>query len=93
VTRLPYVFGAVAQESLVIYFVHLCLVYGSIWNPGLVRLYGEALSLLGTALMAAAVMGAMVALAWRWNRLKHVRPVAAQRVAVAAGLVLLARLI
>ena len=41
--QLPHVFGAVAQESLVVYFVHLCIVYGSIWNTGLSRFYGEAL--------------------------------------------------
>jgi uncharacterized membrane protein len=37
ITRLPHVFGAVAQETLLIYFVHLCIVYGSIWNRGLHR--------------------------------------------------------
>ncbi|MBI3047267.1 MAG: DUF1624 domain-containing protein [Acidobacteria bacterium] len=91
--QLPHVFGAVAQESLVVYFVHLCVVYGSIWNPGLARLYGEALSLAGTALMAVAVVAAMVALAWHWNRLKHIRPVAARWISVTAGVVLVARLI
>ena len=93
VTQLPHAFGAVAQESLVVYFVHLCVVYGSIWNPGLTRLYSEALPLGATALASLAVIGAMVALAWHWNRLKHVRPVAARWIAVAAGVVLVARLI
>jgi len=92
-TQLPHVFGAVAQESLVVYFVHLCVVYGSIWNPGLARVYGEALPLTGTALMAVAVVAVMVALAWHWNRLKHVRPVAARWISVGAGVVLVARLI
>lgn len=92
-TQLPHVFGAVAQESLVVYFVHLCVVYGSIWNPGLASVYGGALPLGATALAALAVIGAMVALAWQWNRLKHVRPVAARWIAVAAGVMLVARLI
>ena len=93
ISRLPHVFGAVAQESLTIYFVHLCLVYGSIWNPGLARLYGGALSVAGTTLVALLMVGAMVALAWQWNRVKHLRPVAARRLSVAAGVVLVARLI
>jgi hypothetical protein len=92
-TQLPHIFGAVAQESLVIYFVHLCLVYGSIWSPGLTYVFGTTLGLLATIVAACAVVGAMVALAWHWNRLKHVRPVVARRVAVAAGVVLVARLI
>jgi len=93
IVQLPHVFGAVAQESLVIYFVHLCVVYGSIWNSGLYRFYGEALSLPRTALMALAVAGAMTALAWYWNRLKHVRPVAARRLSWVTGAVLVARLL
>lgn len=93
ITQLPRLFGAVAQESLIVYFVHLCVVYGSIWNSGLARFYGEALSLASTTLMVVAVVGAMVALAWSWNRLKHVRPSAARRVSLAAGVVLAARLL
>jgi uncharacterized membrane protein len=91
--QLPHVFGAVAQESLVVYFVHLCVVYGSIWNPGLASLWGEALSLGSTALAAAAVSGAMIVLAFQWNRLKHVRPRAARWVTATAGIVLTARLL
>ena len=37
ISRLPHVFGAVAQESLLVYVVHLCIVYGSTWNVGLYR--------------------------------------------------------
>ena len=44
ITRLPHVFGAVAQETLLIYFVHLCIVYGSVWNRGLAQIYGQTLS-------------------------------------------------
>ena len=33
ITRLPHLFGAVAQETLLIYFVHLCIVYGSVVEP------------------------------------------------------------
>jgi len=92
-TQLPHVFGAVAQESLVVYFVHLCVVYGSIWNPGLTRLYASGLPLGATVVAALAVIAAMVVLAWQWNRLKHVRPGVARRVVLAAGVVLVARLI
>lgn len=42
-SRRVFMAAAVAQESLLIYFVHLCIVYRSIWNDGLYQLYGEAL--------------------------------------------------
>jgi uncharacterized membrane protein len=93
ITQLPHVFGAVAQESLTVYFVHLCIVYGSIWNPGLVRLYGGSLSLGATVLAALAVVGVMVALAWQWNRFKHSRPHAARWVTATVGVALVAWLL
>ena len=85
IEQLPHVFGAVAQESLVVYFVHLCIVYGSIWNSGLYRFYGEALGPGGTVLAVIAVVLPMIALAWQWNGLKHHRPRLARVVAIAIG--------
>ena len=92
VTHLPHVFGAVAQESLLIYFVHLCIVYGSVWNRGLVQNFGETLRPLQTLPLVGAIVGLMVLLAWGWNRLKHTRPRTARWVmggAFAAGALLL----
>jgi uncharacterized membrane protein len=83
--QLPHVFGAVAQESLVVYFVHLCIVYGSIWNAGLYRFYGDALGPGATVLAVVAVVLPMIALAWQWNGLKHHRPRLARVIAVTAG--------
>jgi uncharacterized membrane protein len=85
IDQLPHVFGAVAQESLVVYFVHLCIVYGSIWNAGLYQFYGDALGPGATVLAVAAVVLSMIALAWQWNGLKHHRPRMARIVAVAMG--------
>lgn len=93
VGQLPHVFGAVAQESLVVYFVHLCIVYGSVWNRGLFQFYGETLSLASTLLAVVVVVVAMIALAWQWNNLKHTRPNAARWVSVTAGALLIARLL
>jgi hypothetical protein len=82
-TSLPHVFGAVAQESLLIYFVHLCIVYGSVWNPGLVRLHGASLGPAATLFWVVAVIASMAALAWYWNWWKHARPRAARWISVA----------
>ena len=88
ISQLPHVFGAVAQESLVVYFVHLCIVYGSVWNPGLYQFYGARMSPPVTLVFVAGVVLPMIGLAWYWNRLKHVRPGVARWVSVAAGVVL-----
>jgi len=93
VVRLPRVFGAVAQETLLIYFVHLCIVYGSIWNTGLAQTFGATLGPFETLACVLILMGAMVLLAAVWNRWKHARPRSARWVAVAAGGLLIYRLL
>ena len=83
IMRLPHIFGAVAQESLLVYFVHLCIVYGSVWNRGLVQYFGETLRPLQTLPVVLAVIALMVLLAWGWNRFKHTWPNAARWVMAA----------
>jgi hypothetical protein len=93
VTRLPHLFGAVAQETLLIYFVHLCIVYGSVWNTGLAQVYGEQLAPLPVVAVVAALVAAMTVLAWRWNAIKHRSPRAARWIAVGAAAALVAPLV
>ena len=71
---LPHLFGAVAQETLLIYFVHLCIVYGSVWNLGLVQRYGETLSPARMVTVVLMLLIAMAGLAAFWNWCKHSRP-------------------
>jgi uncharacterized membrane protein len=91
--RLPRAFGAVAQETLVIYFVHLCIVYGSVWNFGLVRLFGQTLTPLPMLGLVVVLIASMVAVAVAWNQMKHRAPERARWVAVIAAAALLVRLI
>lgn len=91
--RLPHVFGAAAQESLLIYFVHLCIVYGSVWNTGLIRFFGGSRTPLQTLFFVALVVGSMALLAWYWNGFKHVRPRGAKWVSYAVGAALIIRLL
>jgi len=84
-SHLPHVFGAVAQETLLIYFVHLCVVYGSIWSPGLSQLYGATLSPIRVLVVVVVLLAAMTALAWQWNWMKHASPRAARWISVGAG--------
>ena len=93
ITRLPHVFGAVAQESLLVYFVHLCIVYGSVWNRGLAQAYGAAMPPGQTLIVVLMVIVSMVALAAYWNWWKHVRPRTARWMSYAVGAVLLYRLL
>jgi hypothetical protein len=73
-TGLPHVFAAVAQETLPIYFVHLCIVYGSVWNRGLAVWYAASLGPMATLLCVVMLLTSMAALGWYWHGLKHARP-------------------
>jgi len=92
-TRLPRFFSAVAQETLPIYFVHLCIVYGSIWNSGLMQAFGAALGPLETLAWVLSLLGAMAALGWYWHWLKHARPRLATWTTAGVALLLTARLL
>ena len=59
-----------AQESLLVYFLHVCLLYGSIWNPGLKDYVGGSYDLLHAASVAALMILAMLAVAVAWGRCK-----------------------
>jgi uncharacterized membrane protein len=63
-----------AQESLLIYFVHVCILYGSIWNPGVRQVVGATLAPLPTLSGIILLMLSMMLLAWAWNRFKRAEP-------------------
>jgi uncharacterized membrane protein len=65
---------ALAQESLVVYFVHLSIVYGSIWNLGLRQIVGATLSPLPTIGAVCLLLFSMVLMAWAWNWCKRAGP-------------------
>lgn len=92
IARLPHVFSAIAQETLVIYFVHLCLVYGSVWNPGLYQAFGTTLGPVPVFVFVVLMVGSMAGLAWYWNWFKHVRPRGAKWVSIAAPAALVMKL-
>jgi uncharacterized membrane protein len=93
ITRLPHIFGAVAQETLLIYFVHLCIVYGSVWNRGLAQVYGPTLGPGQTVVFVVTLLTAMFGLALYWNWWKHTRPRVARWTALVVGGLLVYRLL
>ena len=93
IQHLPRVFGAIAQESLLVYFVHLCIVYGSAWNNGLYRFYAASLGPVATLAAVVFVVVSMSGLALVWNNIKRTRPRTAKRIAWGTGIVLVVWLV
>ena len=91
--RLPHFFAAVAQETLLIYFVHLCIVYGSIWNRGLAVYYAASLGPMATLLCVLLVLTSMAVLGWAWHWLKHARPRLSQWITAGVAALLIVQLL
>lgn len=81
---------AIGRESLVVYLVHLVIVYGSVVNRGFSQLLGETLGLLPGLALALGLALVMTALGWSWHQVKRLWPARAKagRNVVVAFLVL-----
>ena len=90
IRELPHVFGAVAQESLLIYVLHLFIVFGSVWNTGILGHYGLTLTPLELFPIVVMLVSTMAVAAYGWNWLKHTHRRAARWTSgiVAGGLLL-----
>lgn len=93
IARTPYVVEALAQESLLIYAVHLCIVYGSVWNLGLRQLVGPTLTGLPALACVVGLWASMAFLASAWYWCKHREPGVAQWIRVGVPSLLLGRLL
>jgi uncharacterized membrane protein len=65
---------SLAEESLVVYFVHVSLLYGSIWNVGLKQLIGGTMGFAHAYLYVIAMISMMLMMAYYWNRAKKSHP-------------------
>jgi uncharacterized membrane protein len=76
-----------AQESLMVYFFHVCLLYGSIWNPGVRDYFGGSFDLPHAAAVAGLMIASMLIMALAWGRCKTAGklPVFAIRVVAVAA--------
>jgi membrane-bound acyltransferase YfiQ involved in biofilm formation len=68
--KLPQALQSLSQESFSVYFVHVCILYGSIWNVGLLERIGPRLSLAPTLVAIVALVTSMALFAWVWNWFK-----------------------
>jgi uncharacterized membrane protein len=92
-TRLPHFFAAVAQETLPIYFVHLMIVYGSIWNSGLAMRHAASLGPMATLFCVLCLWVSMAALGWYWHWLKHAHSTLARWTMAGVAALLVIRLL
>ena len=68
--HMPWAAQCFGKESLVVYVVHLMIIYGSVLNKGLVFYWGRILSYSEVYIFIAWLFTAMVVLAYSWHKLK-----------------------
>lgn len=70
VETIPRFLILVGRNTLLIYIVHLMILYGSAWNPGLILLFGESLSAWNTVGFAVGMVLLMSLLVMLIHKLK-----------------------
>jgi uncharacterized membrane protein len=93
IRSLPPALTALSQESLLVYFVHVVVLYGSVWNVGLRQLIGARLGPGPTTMWIAVLLVSMGLLASAWSWFKRTRQDVAPLLRFAVGSVALLLLV
>lgn len=70
----PRTIQSLAEESLLVYFVHVIFLYGSNWNTGVKQYLGGTMTFAHAYLFVMALVAIMLTLALHWNRAKKNYP-------------------
>lgn len=70
----PRTVQSLAEESLLVYFVHVVILYGSRWNPGIKPCLGGTMGFAHAYLLVIVLVSVMIAMAFYWNRAKRHYP-------------------
>jgi uncharacterized membrane protein len=71
----PSTVRALAEESLVVYFVHVSLLYGSIWTVGVKHYMGGTMEFAQAYPYVIGMIASMMTMAYLWNRAKKGYPI------------------
>jgi uncharacterized membrane protein len=70
----PRTMQSLAEESLLVYFVHVILLYGSRWNTGIKPYLGGTMGIAHAYPLVIVLVGVMLTMALFWNRAKRHYP-------------------
>lgn len=70
VESIPRIFILIGRNTLLIYVVHLVILYGSAWNPGLIAILDKSLNVWQTVTMALLMITTMTAMVIVIHKLK-----------------------
>ncbi|WP_083832041.1 heparan-alpha-glucosaminide N-acetyltransferase domain-containing protein [Ignavibacterium album] len=70
INSIPRIIILIGRNTLLIYVVHLMIIFGSAWNPGLSMIWGNSLSASTTILIALIMITLMTLMVYLLNKLK-----------------------
>jgi hypothetical protein len=70
----PRTVQSLAEESLLVYFVHVVFLYGSRWNAGIKPYLGGTMGFAHAYVLVIALVSVMLVMALYWNRAKRHYP-------------------
>lgn len=70
IESIPKIIITVGRNTLIIYVVHLIILYGSAWNPGLSVIFASKLDVAPTIFIAISMITLMVLMVYVFNKLK-----------------------
>lgn len=70
IESIPKIIITVGRNTLIIYVVHLIILYGSAWNPGLSVIFASKLDVATTIFIAISMITLMVLMVYVFNKLK-----------------------
>lgn len=70
VETIPRIIILVGRNTLLIYVIHLMILYGSAWNVGLNHFWGKSLYASQTIVIAVAMVVTMTTMVWLINKLR-----------------------
>ncbi|MDT3697149.1 MAG: heparan-alpha-glucosaminide N-acetyltransferase domain-containing protein [Ignavibacterium sp.] len=70
IESIPKIIIIVGRNTLIIYVVHLIILYGSAWNPGLSTIFASNLDVTPTIIIAVLMITVMILMVFIFNKLK-----------------------
>lgn len=70
IESIPRIIILIGRNTLLIYVVHLMILYGSAWNPGIILLFGSSLNVSYTIFSALTMITLMTLMVVSLNKLK-----------------------
>jgi uncharacterized membrane protein YsdA (DUF1294 family) len=70
INSIPRIIILIGRNTLLIYVVHLMIIYGSAWNPGLFTLWGNSVPVYSTIIIALLMITLMTFMVYLLNKLR-----------------------